>query len=193
MDSFKADVSDVLDTYYSVRMIDVKMGQMLSDLMGVLGKYDFNRPREIAELVRALLILEGVGTQLDPKFNIAEEFEPYAKKILPDNWSSKLLVDIIKNDILDLEYLARTFPTSVRSFMKKVEEGKIRIELAHRDLDVFSEDLDRISDKLSVALIMAALIVGSSVVISVSKILGLLGFTVCGALGLWLAVKILMG
>jgi ubiquinone biosynthesis protein len=187
LNAFKADVSDVLDTYYSVRVIDVKMGHMLSDLVNVLGKYEFNRPRELAELTRALLIIEGVCTELDPTFSIAGEFEPYAKKILPTSWSPERLAEIIKSDMLDFEYIARTLPMTVRKFLSKVEEGK----LAHRDLDVFSADLDMISDKLSLALIVSALIVGSSVVINTSKLLGLLGFALSAMLGVWLALKIL--
>ena len=192
VDMFKADVSDVLDTYYSTRIVDIKMGQMLADLMDVLGKYDFNRPREIAELTRALLILEGVGSELYPRFNIAEEFEPYAKKLLPSSWGPQRIADILKDDLLDLEYIARTFPTTIRRFLSKLEEGKLKIELAHRDLEIFTSDLDRISDKLSIALVVAALIVGSSVVISASRLLGLMGFTISGLLGLWLAAKIIL-
>ncbi len=192
IDAFKADVSDVLDTYYSTRIVDVKMGQMLSDLMAVLGKYDFNRPREIAELTRALLILEGVGNELYPRFNIAEEFEPYARKLLPSSWGTQRFADILKDDLLDMEYIARTFPTTVRKFLSKVEEGKLKIELAHRDLDIFSADLDKISNKLSLALLVSALIVGSAVVVSASRVLGLLGFVASGLLGVWLAAKIIL-
>ncbi len=192
LDSFKADVTDVLDTYYTMRVVDVKMGQMLSDLLAVLGKYEFNRPREMAELVRALLILEGVGTELDPSFNIAEEFEPYAKKLLPSSWGTQNLGDILKDDLLDFEYIARTLPASIRKFLGKMEEGKLKIELAHRDLEVFSADLDRISDKLSLAMIISALIVGSSVVVSASKLLSVVGFIASAVLGVWLAGKILL-
>ncbi len=192
MSSFKADVSDVLDTYYSTSIVDIKMGQMLSDLMSVLSKYDFNRPREIAELTRALLILEGVGNELSPSFNIAEEFEPYAKKLLPSSWGTQRMADIVKDDLLDLEYIVRTLPATVRKFLGKLEEGKLKIELAHRDLDSFSADLDRIGEKLSLALIVSALIVGSSVVINANKALGLLGFVISVLFGLWLGVKIFL-
>jgi ubiquinone biosynthesis protein len=191
-DSFKADVSDVLDQYYSVRIVDVKMGQMLSDLVDVLGRYEFNRPRELAELTRSLLIVEGMCNELDPRFNIAEEFEPYAKKILPGGWDPLKLMEIVKNDMLDFEYVARSLPTTVRRFLSKMEEGKLRIELAHRDLDVFTEDLDRISDKMSLAMIVAALIVGSSLVIRTSSIIGLTGFVASAVLGIWLAFKALL-
>ncbi len=191
MASFKADISDVLDAYYSKRIVDVKLGEMLSDLVTILVKYDINRPRETAELARSILILEGTCTELDPHFNIAEEFQPYAKDLLPTKWDTRKLVEVLKDDMLDLEYMARSLPLALRDFMRKMEDGRLKIELEHKDLMVFSEDLDRISDKLSMALLVAALIVGSSLVLRVSTTFGLAGFLVSGMLGLWLALKII--
>ena len=192
-DSFKADISDVLDAYYSKKVVEVKMGQMLSDLMSVISKYQFNRPREIAELTRSLLILEGVCYSLDPKFNIAEEFEPYAKDVLPEGMSLQRLFGVIKNDALDIEYIARNLPAALRSFIKKVGEGTLKIELEHKDLMEFSSDLDRISNKLSIALLVSALIVASSIIVQVSRGIGLLGFVLSGLLGIWLVLKIMAG
>jgi ubiquinone biosynthesis protein len=136
--------------------------------------------------------LEGVCNSLDPKFNIAEEFEPYAQDVLPRRLGIEKVMDVVKEEMLDLEYIARNVPSALRSFFKKVDEGKIRIELEHKDLMVFSADLDRISNKLSVALLVAALIVGSSIIVPESKLLGLAGFVVSGILGLWLALKVLL-
>ena len=191
MDSFKADVSDVLDAYYSKDFADVKIGQMLADLMSVIGKYEFNRPREIAELTRSLLILEGVTMSLDPKFNIAEEFAPYAKTILPQGINMQRMIGVIKNDVLDMEYIAKALPMALRSFIRKIGEGKIKIELEHKDLMVFSADLDRISNKLSMALVVSALIVGSSVVMQTNHLLGIFGLFISAALGTWLLKELL--
>ncbi len=191
-DSFKADVSDVLDAYYSKNIVDVKMGQMLSDLMSVISKYEFKRPREVAELTRSLLILEGVCNSLDPQFNMAEEFEPYAKDILPKGMDLQKTFKAVMDNAIDLEYIARSVPAALRSFISKIEEGKLKIEMEHKDLMEFSGDLDRISNKLSVALLVSALIVASSIMVQISRTFGLLGFFVSGLLGLWLVVKIFL-
>ena len=192
MENFKADISDVLDTYYSTQIKDVKMGHLLSDLLEVVGNYDFNRPREVAELTRALLILEGVGMQLDPKFNVAEAFEPYTKLVLSSEWNPKRMAEIVKNDVLDIQYLAKDLPMILRRFFRKMEDGRIKLELEHKNLEVFSADLDRISSRLSTALILAALIVASSIIVQVNGILGVLGFVLSGALGIWHVLKTMM-
>ena len=171
IDSVKADMADVLDAYYSTSTKNLKIGQMMSDLVSVMGKYDFKRPRETAELTSALFILEGMCMRLNPNFNILEEFTPYAEKVLAEDntFDSKKFQESMRDNLLDLQYMTKDLPQSIRRFFRKIDEGKLKIELAHRDLETFTEDLDKISDKMSMAIIFAALIVGSSLMVQVNN------------------------
>ncbi len=193
MQGLRTDLTDLLDMYYSTDIKNVKIGHMLADLMAIIGRYDFNRPRELAELTRSLLILEGAGQQLDPTFNIAEEFEPFATEFLTSSFNPEKIGEIIKNNMLDFGYIARDFPNSLRKFMKKMSEGKITLELEHKNLAILTADMKNASDRISVAMILAALIVGSSVIVLTlpDNILGLLFFAISAALGIWLVVKTL--
>lgn len=188
----KADLTDLLDTYYSPEIKDIQIGHMLADLMSIISKYDFNRPRELADLTRTLLILEGAGKQLDPKFNVAEEFEPYAKKYLIKNFDPNKLAGIIKNNLLEFQYIARDFPSAFRKFMKKVSQGKITLQLEEKNVTALTANMKDMTDRLSVALILAALIIGSSAIGQINKPLGLFFFLGSGILGIWMVLKTLV-
>lgn len=192
LESLKADMSDLLDKYYSANIKDVKIGYMLSDMVFLIGKYEFNRPRELAELTRALLILDGVCTQLDPKFNISQEFAPYAKTIMPQEFDMNKFAEIINNNLIDLEYMASTLPLSLRRFIKKMEEGKLKIELEHKDLTYFSTNLETVGNRLSTALILSAMIVGSALIVKSDLLLGLAGFVISIFIALVLLLKTLL-
>lgn len=188
MVALKADLADVLDAYYSDNIRNIEIGHLLSDIVEAVSRYQFNRPREFAELTRALLILEGAGMQLSSSYNLAAEFEPYAKKIVPEDMNIHKISDIISNNIVDLEYLARTFPMALRRLMKKVDEGKLKVELEHKDLTYFSANLENIGNMLSTSMIIAAIIIGSALITRVAVLLGLFGFVV----GVILAVLLLL-
>jgi len=190
----KADLTDLLDTYYSPNLKNMKIGQMLSDLMGIIAEYDFNRPRELADLTRTLLILEGAGRQLDPGFNLADEFEPYAKRYAAEGIDVQRIVDIIRTNMLDFQYIAKDFPSTFRKFMKKVSEGKITLQMEHKNLEVITANMKDMTDRGTIALILAALIVGSSVIeLAVpDSFLGLVLFAISSALGLWMVIKTLI-
>lgn len=190
----KADLTDLLDTYYSPNIKNMKVGKMLSDLMLIISKYEFNRPAELVDLTRTLLILEGAGKQLDPEFNLVDEFEPYARMESVEGFSIRKVVDIIKDDILDFKYIARDFPGTFRKFMKKVSEGKITLQMDQKNLDIITANMKDMTDRGTIAVILAALIVGSSVIeLAVpNSVLGLILFSISAVLGLWMVIKTLV-
>ncbi len=189
MDRLKADMTDLLDKYYSTQIKDVNIADLLTDLITTISKYNFKRPRELAELTRTLLVLEGTCMQLYSNFSVAEEFEPYAKKVLPASFSPAKLASSISSSLVDLQYLARTMPSSLRRFMKRLEDGTIRIEMEHKDLAFFSTSLERMANRMSLSLLLAAMIVGSALIVSANRDLGIIGFVVSGVLAMALVVK----
>ena len=189
--NLKADLTDLLDTYYSPNPGSIKIGQMLTDLLSIITRYDFNRPRELAELTRTLLILEGVGMQLDSHFNVAEEFQQYSSQLVKGDLSPKTVSDIIRDNLVDFQYLAKDFPGAMKKFMNKMSEGKIVFQMEHKNLDAITANFKDMSDRLSVSLVIAALIVASSVIVVVDKPLGLAFFVVTAAFGIWLVLKTL--
>lgn len=188
--SLKADITDLLDAHHNTRLEEIKIGTLLTDFMVMIRKYEFNRPRETVEISRAILIVDGVVRSLDPKFNAYEEFKPYADKAFAHIFDPSRLTGGISSMLLDIEYLARTFPGALRRFTKKLEDGKIKVELEHKDLTKITADLERIGDKVSTAVVLAALILGSALVISINKPAGLIGFGLSAILSIWFVFKI---
>ncbi len=192
MEQFRLDLTDLFDSYYSTDIRSIDIGNMFSGLMAVIGKYEFKRPRELADLTRAILILDGLSTQLDPKFNMAEVFEPYAIKYVANAFNSKKFFETLKSNIFDIEYIAKEFPGALRRLLKKASEGKITLEIEHKNLENITGHLETVSDRISVALIVAALIVGSSITGQIDKALGLVFFVASSIIGIWLVLKTLV-
>ncbi len=192
MDQFRLDLTDLFDSYYSTDIRSIDIGSMFSGLMTIIGKYEFKRPRELADLTRALLILDGLSTQLDPTFNMAEVFEPYAIKYVANTFDSKKFMDTLKSNIFDIEYIAKEFPGALRRLLKKASEGKITLEIEHKNFESITGHLETVSDRISVALIVAALIVGSSITGQIDKALGLVFFVASSIIGIWLVLKTLV-
>ncbi|MDP2767825.1 MAG: AarF/ABC1/UbiB kinase family protein, partial [Candidatus Methanoperedens sp.] len=78
-------------------------------------------------------------------------------------------------------------------------KGTLRLELGHQGLENFIEELDIMSNRLSFSMIIAALIVGSSLIIQTRMspsifgvpLLGIIGFLLAGFLGIGLLISIL--
>ncbi|HHT9159619.1 MAG TPA: ubiquinone biosynthesis protein UbiB, partial [Candidatus Brocadiaceae bacterium] len=103
---------------------------------------------------------------------------------------------LYSSELLDI---LKIIPKDAYEIIKKIKMGTLKIEFEHQGLSKLITEMDKSSNRLSFSLVIAALIIGSSLIIIANKgpliygfpVLGILGFIFAGILGLWLAVGIL--
>lgn len=197
--SFKYDVMDIMDLYYGSQLKEMRFGDIIHKLMMLLVKYKISLPKEMVLLSRALAIIESVGKTLDPKLNIVEVCKPFSKKVIKQKISPRRLADFIKENLFEFEHIMKILPRSLKETLNKIISGKIKVDFEHKNLDVFSDNLERVSNKLSIAMIISAVIIGSSLIIQTNKgfllfgfpLLGVLGFIISAIIGFGLIISIL--
>jgi len=142
---------------------------------------------------------EGVGRQLDPAFKMVETARPIVERVLRERFSPSALLERAGELALETSQIVQTLPRGVLEIIEKARTDRFQIQFVHRNLDYFVHELDRSSNRLSLAVLVAALIVGSSLIFQAGAgpamfgypALGLVGFLFAGLLGVWLAVLIL--
>lgn len=197
--SFEREYYDIILHYFGRPFKYVKIGELLLDYIRLAAKYEITLPRELLLFDKCIIELEGLAKVLYPEVNLLEESEPYARRLYVERLTPSAVADRALNVAKDYRDLLTDFPSQADRIMKKVMEDKLRIEFLHRGLEDFMGEMDRSSNRLTFAIIVAALIVGSSMVIAAEaaphvfglSALGLLGFIIASVLGFWLAVQIL--
>jgi ubiquinone biosynthesis protein len=197
--SLKIDVREMLDQYYDKSLKEIKLGELISQLVEVSIKYHIKMPAEFALLGKSLITIEGIGLELDPDFNLAEIAKPYAKNLILERKSPQRLILKLLNDLAELYNLIILIPGQLSKTLKKMEEGVFKLEFQHRGLENLISALDRSTNRLSYSLILAAIIIGSSLIIQTDKgphfmgfpVIGVLGFLIAAILGLGLVIMIL--
>jgi ubiquinone biosynthesis protein len=96
------------------------------------------------------------------------------------------MIDFIKDNVFEFEHLLKTLPRNLSKVLYRIEEGKLNILVEHKDLE-------RITNKLSTALIIAALLIGSSIIMQTDQgvFLGIIGFIIAMILGIGMILSIL--
>jgi ubiquinone biosynthesis protein len=197
--SLKRDLSEFIDDYYDILLQDIKVGKLLIDFVDILTEYRIKFPPDLLLLARALIAMEGLGRQLDPHFNMIEHIRPFAEKILRDRLTPTHITKEFSQALQSYGALAKNLPRDIKEFINRINRNKFKIDLEHRGLDKLVSDLDKSSNRLSFSMLIAALIIGSSLIMQTSKgpllfgfpILGFLGYSAAALLGLWLAIAIL--
>jgi len=195
----KRDLSEFIDDYYDLPLQSINVGKMLMEFVDILSVYRIKFPPDLMLLAKALVTMEGIGRQLDPEFNMIGHLKPFLERIVRERMGpasfSKETIRIFQG----YSALAKNLPRDIKEFINRVNRNKFKIDLEHRGLERLINDLDKSSNRLSFSLIIAALIVGSSLIMQTEKgpmllgfpILGMLGYSIAAFLGLWLAIAIL--
>ncbi len=187
-DELKADIDDLLNLYYGANLKN--MDGAMEDLLNAMVKNNVVLPREFVMIGRGIALIEDTGKKLDPEFNAATELKKLSRKIIINKFKPDRVVKSGVNYLLQIEHLAKDLPDTINNTISKIEEGEIEVKLKH-------EGISELANQLSVALILAALVVGSSLALLADSgprlfdipALGLVGFVFSAVLGAFLVIE----
>ena len=193
------DLADLIDGYAGVAVRDLSIAGLLQDALTVMRRHRLQFPADLMLLVRAFVTIEGVARRLDPTFNMLEHARPVVAGILRDRMAPSAVAARVADTARDVADAVQTLPHDLMEIVGKARDDRLQIQFVHRNLEHFVQEMDRASNRLSFAVVIAALIVGSSFVLQRSAgphlfglpAVGLVGFVAAAVLGLWLAVGIL--
>ena len=199
IDRLEYEVTEIIEQYSSASLSEIKVRDLLDRFGRITAENHLRFVPGFYLLFKALITIEGVGLLLDPAFNLAREVEPYARKLMRDNPRLKYLPFDVYFTLADMASLLKDLPFEIKDLMRMVKAGETRIQFEHRGLDVLALKLDHAVNRMVFAVVLAALIVGSSVVIHSGMppllygvpLIGVLGFAIAGLLALWLLFSML--
>jgi len=145
-------------------------GLMINELTEVMRRYSLKVPMSLMLLLKTLVMVFDVAVRLDPQFSFGGEITPYLRKLADSNVLSAGYMKRASNSLLEAVDAAFDLPRNVNLMLKRLSTGTIRLEVVDTDLKKLQMALDRASDKIMIGLVVAALVVGSSLVLQASPV-----------------------
>lgn len=145
-------------------------------------------------LIKALATIEMVGRTLDPKLDMVPIMRPYVDRLIKKRFAPRQVLRDLQHNARVLLRLGHQIPQDLAYLLQQVRKGKLKFSIHHEHLEDLAATIDRASSRNTVGLIVAALIVGSSLLITVETSisrLGVAGFVFAGLLGSVLVISIL--
>ena len=188
-----ADVDEFICNYDSAPLKHVRFSALLNDLTTIMRENHLSVPSDLTMLFKALITLEGLGRQLDPDFQIVGHLTPFVRQIIIDRYMPTALFKRGRRGLESIFYAVTGLPGDVSQVLRAAARGQLKINLDLKRLDHFGHQLDHSTNRLTMALITAALIIGSSIVMTVKGGPTLFGLPAFGFLGFFLAFVIGFG
>ncbi|GAB7386643.1 AarF/ABC1/UbiB kinase family protein [Bacillaceae bacterium] len=169
MVQLREDVEQLREKYYGVPLSRISLGEAVNDLFRTAFRHSIRIPADLTLLGKTLLTVEGVVEKLDPDFRILDIAEPFGRQLLKERWQPKNVAETVWKRVSDYGELLFDLPKHMNEVTSLVKRGRLRLEIAIRELDLFLKKLDRISNRLSFSIvllafsiIMVGVIIGSS-------------------------------
>ncbi|GJM61581.1 ABC1 kinase family protein [Persicobacter diffluens] len=180
-------------------LADIELKEMAQTFTSLIYKYRIELPQYLHSVFRAVLIMEGLGSNLDPDFEIFDKLRRFGKKIVLNHLDPKKIAKDSLSSLFTLGTLLKNVPHDLQDLIDTAKEGKFKIDIKHHGLEDFRQTIDSATNRISLAIITAAIIIGSSVIIFAQippliydiPILGFIGFFLSSILGFYMILTIL--
>ncbi|PKV50625.1 ubiquinone biosynthesis protein [Aquimarina sp. MAR_2010_214] len=193
------ELYELIEGIINTAIDDIRMDTVLSRFKNILYKNEIILPHYSYMLMRALVIIEGVGLKLDPKFNITDNLSRYISAFTFNRYHPKRILKKNLARFRDISELIDNFPEDMNTILRKIKEGKLMMVHEHKGIDQFQKNIKKATNRLVFAVIIAALSIGSSLLIIADMppklggvpILGAIGFVLSAIFGFIILVSII--
>jgi ubiquinone biosynthesis protein len=163
--AFRADVFDFIGRFQNVSLAELDMAELLEDFFAKVRKHHMRVPADLVFLIKALTTIQGVGERLAPDFEVIAYVRPYVERLVRQRYGPKALMARARRAANSYVRLAEEVPGQVRSLLYDFKKNKVTVNLEHRGLDELTRTIDVSVTTVANALIVSAVIVGSSVLL----------------------------
>lgn len=192
------DVDALVDQYHGVALGQLNLATMLVDVTTLLRSNRLALPADLALMVKVFVTLEGLGRSLDPDFDMASEAAPFLREAMLARYSPATLAREGARSLADTAQVLSALPRDIRRLMRAARRGNVKLHVDIDHLVDFGAQVNHATNRLTVGVVLAALIIGSSIALTVDggptllglPAFGLLGFLGAAISGAWLVLSI---
>lgn len=161
---FRRDLAELVSAYSELSLEAIELGPLLHELIGFVRVHHLHIPPELVLLIRSLVTIESVGRNLDPRFDIAGQLEPFLRSLAVRRFRPARVLHQTIRTAEDIQRIATLLPDVLSQSLESIRRGEMRVTFDLQDFSHLVRQLTRAANTLAVGIVIAGLFVASSVV-----------------------------
>ena len=197
--TMEKEVTIVLREYLNFATGNEQIGRLILRLIEIFGRNGISVSRDYALMAKSVLSIEEVGRTLDPTFNLRQFARPALQQLHHERWSPGALLAKSRTFFASVFGRLGDVPAELDRLLRRLEQDDLTVNFQHRGLEGLNTALRTASNRIALGLIIGALIIGSSQLITAGiggyrlfgyPALGIVGYLMSALLGLWVIIDI---
>ena len=194
-EEFLAELREIYYRYYGASLAEIDPIQVIREAFQLIYAMNLRLPTRYLLLDRAIATLGSVGIELYPDFNVFEVARPYARSLMLERFTPERIARRARRDAFQYAHILREAPQQIHEILEELRDGQIEVGFVHKGLDDFLADIQRVFNRLVIALIVTGGLIGSSLIGIFAKagphflgvnVISIIGFALSTVLGVWL-------
>ncbi len=192
------DLAELVFSYDDLKIKDVNIGALLQDITAIMRDNSLVLPADLTLLFKTIITLEGLGQQLNPDYHMVDQIQPFIEQVIAERYTPQALMARGRKGLNEIAGIVSSLPRDLSHLLREARRGRMRIDLDLKRLDHFGHQLDSASNRLTMGILTASLVIGSSIIMTVEggptlfglPLFGLLGFFIAFFNSLWIIFSI---
>lgn len=195
------EIDGFVEHYSSLALKDLSLPMMISDLMVILRDHNLSLPPDLALLIKTYITLDGFGRYLEPEFNTLNFSAPIIQQLIADRYKPEAIAKRGWRNLTIIADLLSGFPKQLHQLLRASRKGSIQVNITVSGLDHQINKINGAITRLTMGIVTAALIIGTSIIMTVQRgpeimgmpFFGFIGFISASIVGIWLLISIWKG
>ena len=193
-DEFERRMRELVAGQRDASVSQLATGRLILQMTRVAAEAGLRLPAEAMMLGKTLLNLDEVARALDPEFRPQAAFRRHVDDIVQHRVVGAMNPESAWTALLELKDVAQQLPRRANQILERLAEGDVPVRVEGLDQAAFMRACQKIANRITVGLLLAALIVGAALALRIETDFRVLGYpgiamilflvAACGALGL---------
>ena len=190
--AYTRDVSALIARHANQTVEDTPAGVILYEMISIAFREGLKLPAELTLLAKALFNLDAVTRALDPNFNPTQSIREYTAEIANKRAQRDMSPRRLFQMAAETSDLIRALPHRLDILTQKMVSDDFAVRVDTPQLGSLLLGLEKVANRIFTGLVLGGLLVASGLLMAYQRSLGMIGFLLAGALGLWMIFTILI-
>jgi ubiquinone biosynthesis protein len=190
--AYTRDVSALIARHANQTVEDTPAGVILYEMIAIAFREGLKLPAELTLLAKALFNLDAVTRALDPNFNPTQSIREYTAQIANKRAQRDMSPRRLFQMAAETSDLIRALPHRLDILTQKMVSDDFAVRVDTPQLGSLLLGLEKVANRIFTGLVLGGLLVASGLLMAYQRSLGMIGFVLSGALGLWMVFTILI-
>ncbi len=200
LDLFRKMIARKVQESENQKAKDLQTGRTIIEINQIAAKEGIKIPVELNILGKILLNMDQIVAHLSPEYDMHNTVKEYVHLLMQKRMKGNLKPANLMELFLEMKELTENLPFRLNKFTENLAENKIRVKVDAIDEHRFTEAFQKVANRITAGLIIAALIVGAAMLVRVPSSWTIGGypafafflFIIAAIIGLYLLYQILI-